>query len=173
MEMENHNEENFRKLLQKAAIEKPGVDFTDNVMKKVSAEWQQITATEEAALKMLIQNTSLEKPSPAFTDQVLRALPVAAPAIRYQPIISKKAWYWIAATVVLVIAACFYFPGNASEQTPGVIGFVEQATSSTYLISDKMNKVPQHYSLIIIGLASLMLFDYFLRLKATKLAKSG
>jgi hypothetical protein len=173
METENHHEENFRKLLQKTEPDKPGVDFTENVMKKISAEWQHISATEEAALKMLIQGTNLEKPSAAFTDQVLRALPVAAPAIRYRPIITKKAWYWIAATVVLVIAACFYFPGNESAQTPLAIGFIEQATGSTYIISDKMNKLPQQYSLIIIGLAALMLFDYFLRLKATKLAKSG
>lgn len=170
--MEDHNEENFRKLLQKAAIDKPRADFTENVMKKVSAEWQHITATEDAAFKMLIKSASLEKPSSAFTDQVLRALPVPAPAIRYQPIISKKAWYWIAATVAIVIAACFYFPGSTSEQTPKVISIIEQTTSSTYIISDKMNNVPQHYSLIIIGLATLMLFDYFLRLKATKLAKS-
>jgi hypothetical protein len=172
METENPNEENFRKLLQKAALEKPRADFTENVMKKVSVEWQHITATEDAALKMLIQSTSIEKPSAAFTAQVLRALPVAAPAIRYQPIISNKAWYWIAAAVVLVIAACFYFPGNAPEQAPGALRFVEQATSSTYIISDKMNKVPQQYSLIIIGMAALMLFDYFLRSKVTKLAKS-
>ncbi|MEO6288087.1 MAG: hypothetical protein ABIN80_06660 [Dyadobacter sp.] len=172
METENPNEENFRKLLQKAAIDKPRTDFTENVMKKVSVEWQHIATTEEAALKMLIQGTSLEKPSVAFTNQVLRALPVAAPAIRYQPIISKRTWYWIAAAAVLVIAACFYFPGNTSEQTPKVISVIEQATRSTYIISDKMNNVPQHYSLIIIGLAALMLFDYFLRLKAIKLGKS-
>ncbi|WAC09906.1 hypothetical protein [Dyadobacter pollutisoli] len=170
--MEDHNEENFRKLLRRTAIDKPRVDFTENVMKKVSAEWQHITATEDAALKMLVKSTSLEKPSAAFTDQVLRALPAPSPAIRYQPIIPKKAWYWIAATVSMVIAACFYFPGSTSEQTPKVISFIEKTTSSTHIISDKMANVPQHYSLIIIGLAALMLFDYFLRLKETKLAKS-
>ncbi|MCE7065623.1 hypothetical protein [Dyadobacter sp. CY326] len=168
--MEHHNEQNFKKLLQSSGTEQPEKQFTEIVMQKLNIELQR-AASEEAALRMLLTGAIVERPSAAFTNNVLSALrPV--PAIVYKPIISKTAWLWIAASVILVVVLSFLIPADSAQQTSGLLLSVNKAAGSTYIISDKLSSLPELYALAIIGLSSLMLFDYFIRAQAKKLSRS-
>jgi hypothetical protein len=172
METENHNEEAFRKLLKKVSTESPNTDFTPQVVKKIALEMSHAAANEEFALTTLLQATKPEQPSASFTDDLMLKLQPAATTITYKPVISTKAWCWIAASVIIAMICCFLIPGNQPAQTSRFIGALDNAARATYLISDQANKLPELYSLAVIGLASLLAFDYLLRLKTTRLAKS-
>ena len=172
METENHNEEAFRKLLKAVEPESPDAEFTQRVLKKVAVEMGHASAGEELALKKLLQTVATEQPSASFISDLLLKLQPAPGAIKFKPVISRKIWIGIAASIVLALLACFFIPASQSEQTWLIAGVIDNAASSTYIVSDKMNNLPELYSLVIIGLASLLLFDYFLRLKTGRLAKS-
>ena len=164
MKMEN-SEEALKKLLKTVSPESPGADFTAQTMKKVAAE------SEEVRLKHLLQVMQPERPSESFTVDLMLKLQPAAANIQYKPVISRRAWTWIAASIVLALIACILVPTGQPEQASRIVGFVDQGARATYIVSDKMNKLPALYSLSIVGLATLMLFDYFIRTKKIKLAK--
>ncbi|MCF0053234.1 hypothetical protein LXM25_24400 [Dyadobacter sp. LJ53] len=169
--MENHNEEAFRKLLKTVTPEIPEADFTQRVVNNVVVEMQHAAAIEELALKTLLKNMQPEQPSAAFTNDLLLKLQPAPKVIVYKPVISRKTWLWIAACITLALLVCLFIPGSQSDQPSQIISAIDSVARPSSLISDKMNKLPELYSFAIIGLASLMLFDYFIRLKTKRLAK--
>jgi len=172
METENHNEEAFRKLLKAVEPESPDANFTQRVVNNILLENQYATANEELALKKILQIAQPEQPSNSFTSDLLSKLQPAPKVIISPPVISRKTWLWVAACVTLALLACLLLPAGQADQTSRIIDAIDQVTRPTYIISDKIDKLPELYSLAIIGLASLLLFDYFLRLKTGRLAKS-
>ncbi|WP_157486792.1 hypothetical protein [Dyadobacter alkalitolerans] len=170
--MENHSEEAFRNLLKTVAPEKPDANFTQQVVKQVTAEIQHATSREELALKRLLQTTLPEQPSGSFTSDLLLKLQPAPKAIEYKPVISRNTWFWIAACMTLAFLACIFVPPSQTKQTSQILGAIDKLARPTYIVSDKINQLPEMYSFAIIGLASLLLFDYLLRLKTGSLAKS-
>ncbi|SKB56728.1 hypothetical protein [Dyadobacter psychrophilus] len=172
METENHNEEAFRKLLKTVAPESPDANFTQRVVDNIVLENQYAAASEELALKIILQTVQPDQPSTSFTSDLLLKLQPAPKVIIYKPVISRKTWLWVAACITLALLACLFIPASQADQTSRIINAMDQVSRPTYIISDKMDKLPELYSLAIIGLASLILFDYFLRLKTGRLAKS-
>ncbi|MHA4742372.1 hypothetical protein [Dyadobacter sp. MSC1_007] len=160
METEGNNEENFRKLIREAIPEQPSADFTGLVMHQVR---------EEAALQNLLQEHILESPSPAFNQNILAQLQPARPALQYKPVIGRKGWYGIAAMVAAIITACAFVP--ASGNSPTLATYLNIGLVPGQAFSNQLKSIPQLYPLTVIGLAGLLLIDYFLREKLLALNK--
>jgi len=169
--METENEEAFGKLLKAVRYESPDADFTQRVVGKVILA-RQNAVSEELALKTLLQAAQPEQPSPSFTNDLLLKLQPAPKVVVSQPVISRKTWLWVAACITFSLLACLFIPVSQADQTSRIITAIDQVTRPTYIISDQINKLPELYSLAIIGLAALLFFDYLLRLKTGRLAKS-
>lgn len=159
METGENNDENFRKLIREAIPEQPSADFTGQVMHQLQ---------EEVALRRLLQEHLIESPSPAFSEHILARLQPARPALQFKPVISRKGWYGIAAMLAAIITACGFIPSSGNS-----------STLTTYLnmiapgqaFAEQLKSIPQLYPLTLVGLAGLMVMDYFLRDKLLALNK--
>ena len=160
METEGNNEDNFRKLIREAIPEQPSVDFTGLVMHQVR---------EEAALQNLLQEHILKSPSPTFNQNILAQLQPARPALQYKPVISRKGWYGIAAMVAAIIVACAFVPASGSSSA--VTTYLNSSIMPGQAFTEQLKSIPQLYPLTVIGLAGLLLIDYFLREKLLVLNK--
>lgn len=159
MEIEESNEESFRKLLREAIPEQPSLDFTGLVMRQVQ---------EEVALRRLLQEHMLESPSSAFSQIILTQLQPERPAVQYKPVISRKGWYGIAAMLAAIITACGFVPasGSTSALTP-YLNMIPHGQALT----EQLKSIPQLYPLTLIGLTGLMVMDYLLRNRLLALNK--
>lgn len=154
MEKEDQDS-HFRKLIQAAGPEEPHADFTQRIMARV-----QLEASEEVAFTALLQQHAADFPSPLFTDKLLTQLQ-PAPKIAAKPIISQTVWYGIAASLVLLLVFSFFSP--ASESQSAFFSRLSNYAPSGRAFTGQWSAIPQVYSLTIIGLAALLLIDYFLR----------
>ena len=154
--MEENEEDVFRKLIQSVKPDTPAHDFTDLVMKMVQIETEKDQA-DEIALRSLINNQVLiEKPSKAFNRHVMRQ--IAPSKTKIEPIISKQAWYLIAASVAFSILLCFLIKEPQTAQS------TSSALDLTLKhLSSKLESLPIMYAATVFGLGFLMVLDYVLR----------
>ena len=155
--MEDEKEDSFRKLIQKVATDKPGADFTHAVMKRVQAE-SELEFVKEAAMGTLLQAHVLtEKPPADFSRRVMHQVTVSH-AKRMEPIISVRAWYLIAASLLAVVGICFLvLPSGTTQHTPSAM---DRLLSGAY---GTLDVLPISYPLTIFAVSVLMVTDYFLR----------
>ncbi len=155
--MKNDKEDTFKKLIQQAALEQPSADFAKTTMRLVQAEARQ-TAANETAMQALLKYPGLvERPSLDFSRRVMGEVEVLH-ATKVEPIITKRTWYLIAASVVLMIVGCSLLVTPATTQSA-------QSSMDILLMSitAQLEVVPIFYPLTIIALSLLMLTDYYLR----------
>ena len=141
----------LKKAIQKLKLDEPADSFAARVM-------SQIEASEELSLKpalrgMLKKNLAFE-PADFFTDKVMSQIkPKTQPAAI--PVISRKAWYWIAGMMALILCiALFSTSGSATGVTdrsfwPGSVVPVIGAFSQ--------QMIPY-----LVAVSSLFLIEYFL-----------
>ncbi|WP_157504629.1 hypothetical protein [Dyadobacter beijingensis] len=151
--MEHDNDAHFRKLIRETGTEAPSDDFMRAVMQRVR---------EEAAFSAVVQQNALEMPSLAFSADIMAQIRAGEPVPAPRPFVARRMWYWVAAAWAAVLIACFFIPGNDQPLFSGTWKSILPAGSMSL---EKVPVIPQPYMLTIIGLASLLLLDYFLRNK--------
>ncbi len=92
-------------------LEKPSIEFTNNVMHQVNAE--------EEALKSLLSKNGLEGPSLAFASNIMKAVE-AAPKETYTPVISKKVWIFIGLIITAFFTLSFWGLPQSTDETYGL-----------------------------------------------------
>lgn len=159
--MEKDEEDNFKKLIQKAGTEVTPSDFTSIVMKSVQAAAQQQAETEIRLVKLLQQNP-VETPSASFNKNVLAKLE-PYPSRAEMPIISKKVWYFIAASFAgLLIYAFASQTSESGQQNPGFVSGVDELILGAI---PKISLIPLQYQLTFVAIAGLFLLDNLIRQK--------
>jgi hypothetical protein len=142
----------FKKVLKLADADKPSAGFTENLMQFIETD-----VKTEAALKTLLQQEIAVGPDFSFTANTMAQITVVKQATVYKPIITRKAWYAIAATMFV-----FFM----------LIGLSNQPTSintNKNWIADAINythAIPPIYLMALVAVALLLLVDYLItRLK--------
>lgn len=161
--MENERDNNFKKLISQAGADQPAVNFTENVLKNVRLELREQYKTEDIALKSLLKVQALDQPSSEFDRKLLNKIQAASSAIEYKPIISKRAWYGVAAAVSLLILTSFFISSDAADSNAISVTFLEELARSAFSFTQKMQSTFDLAGLTLIALSSLMLIDYFMR----------
>ncbi|SEI43096.1 hypothetical protein SAMN04487995_0662 [Dyadobacter koreensis] len=159
--MENEQEEIFRKLIQKAGLEKTHADFTSEVMKNIQIETE-LEFAREARLKMIISDIEQDSAPPLFQKNVMAQITLTK-KLEVEPIISRKVWYLVGAAAVLIFIFCFVSPSGG---TPENIPYF--STSLKVVVSDfsgKIGVLPIIYPAVIFALALLIMGDYLFRSK--------
>jgi hypothetical protein len=150
--MKADKKDRFKKVIKLAADENPAVDFTTSVMKTIEADLQR-----ETALKALLQQEEAVGPAFNFTANVMAQIAADKQAAVYKPIITKKAWYGIAA--MMVVFFLLILAANKSTQNTAHKNWLVGAINYTYAI-------PPFYLMALVIVVILLLADYILtRLK--------
>jgi hypothetical protein len=68
----------------------------------------------EKELKEAVKQTAWAQPSPNFVDSVMQRVKALERAPVYHPLISKKGWWAIAATVALVLVFSYFYRTDLS-----------------------------------------------------------
>lgn len=144
----------FKKVIKLGADDQPAANFTSRVMQTIEAE-----AQHEAALKTLLQQQPAEGPSFSFTANVMAQITAKPQPIVYKPIITKKAWYAIAA-----IAMVFLLLIGVSNSPQS--GATDQNKLAAVLKT--INAVPQPYLIGIIIAGGLLFADYLITQRKSK-----
>ncbi len=157
MQFENKNIEKFIK--ESLEVENTSIDFSSKVMQQIHAS----ELEKEKALISLLQKLTIEKPSIDFTSKVMSSLSQDSRAFVYQPVISKKVWYFMALAFMVIMV---YIILNI------------ESTSSSKIIIPHLSKIKNYFSfntpsiltsplfaLSMFATSSLLLLDYFIRNK--------
>lgn len=76
----------------------------------------------------LVRKEGLIKPSPDFTSRVMRRIEEAHEPVAYAPLLSRKAWVFITAGFMMVVALCWYMlSGNSSDRLFNLSGVLDRA----------------------------------------------
>lgn len=143
----------FKKIMKLAAEKTPASDFTASVMKTIEADLQR-----ETALKALLQQEEAVGPAFNFTANVMAQITVNKEAAVYKPIITRKAWYGIAA--MMVVFFLLLLAANTSTQNTAHKNQIVDVINYTHAI-------PPIYLMALVIVVILLLADYLLtRLKA-------
>lgn len=165
--MENSKDDFFKKLIQEAGVESPSPGFTETVMHGVQLEIQHEMVIH-AELKNLLQQNTIEKPSADFMANVMAKVEVPVYKIVAEPIISKKTWYMVAAAcIALVTLLGFYYP--FSEEILNTSSGTTNSDNIFTIFSYNIITLPSVYSMSLIAISGLLLMDYYLRNRISKL----
>ncbi len=141
----------LKKAIRQLALDEPTDSFAARVI-------SQIEASEELSLKPalteMLKNNLAADPSDFFTARVMGQLtPKTQPAA--MPVISRKAWYWVAGVVTIMLAiALFSSTGRAMELTNRRY-WPDSVVPVIGAFSQQM--IPY-----LVAVSSLFLLDYFL-----------
>ncbi|OJV16738.1 MAG: hypothetical protein BGO21_28145 [Dyadobacter sp. 50-39] len=150
--IDDKQEAHFKKLIREAAADAPSDAFTRAVMQRVH---------EETAFHALMQRNAAETPPATFSSEVMAQIRASHPVATPKPVISRRIWYGIAAGWLALLVACFFLPGN--EPQPAFFSQLNAQMMSNQVFSQQLHAIPQPVMLTVIGLACLVLIDYFLR----------
>jgi hypothetical protein len=152
--MKADKRDNFKKVIKLGADDIPVANFTDMVMNTIEAEVER-----EVALKALLQRQPAEGPSFSFTVNVMAQINAGARPVVYQPIITKKAWYGIAAVAMVFLLLI------------GLSNSPQANTTTTNKMADlvkTVNTIPQIYLIGIILVGALLFADYLITQRTKK-----
>jgi len=153
----------LKKCIRSVEPDRPASNFTQSVMNEIQAGVQNEVVVNPT-LKSLLQQTGLEETPAHFTHSIMSQIEVSNLKNGYPPIISKKAWYRIAAAVaVLLVSLGFSEQASKSPQivAPYFIGLGNELSA----IFSGIYRVPSVYPLTVIAISVLLLIDYFVRSK--------
>lgn len=159
--MEEENQDSLKKLIQQSGPEKPAMDFTQGIMQMISAE----ELAAEQALSTLLTKYTLERPSVSFQAQLMGQILPEVNTVE-KPIISNKAWYFIAAGFALLITLSFFvsYPQTAAVTTLNLSIVGSSLGKATMAVGN----LPMMYPIVITTLCCLMMADYFIRIRLVK-----
>jgi hypothetical protein len=140
----------FRKVMKYADLPTAPRDFTAVVMQEIQSELHEAVINPD--LGKLIQQHAIEKAPPDFSRMVMSGLQEAErKAAVYQPVISKKTGYAIAAVIALVV---LLLSSNAEQHV------YSTSKHNYYQILSALSSIPPVYLLTLFILCALLLADY-------------
>ena len=159
--MAKNRDDRLTQLIQSAGTDKPALDFTEIVMKDIHAANQE-EKVADPVLQSWLQQAVLEKPSVGFTAGVMQKVKISNEPVLYKPIISKRAWYAIAASIVLLASLSGF-----SQQEPGstqvMIPYLVDAGNMLSNFFRSSGKLPSVYPLTFLSISALLIAEYFIR----------
>lgn len=153
--MEEDTEDLFRKLIQQSEPEKTASDFTQNIMKMVQAE----ELVREAALRALLITNEADKPSFSFERKVMSQITPVAKRVE-KPIISRNAWYIMAAVFALIIGYSIF--AKSPQNVISIDSPTFEIARPLTIFTANVTQLPIIYSIVITALCVLLLADYFI-----------
>ena len=110
-------EKKIEKLIRDSLqTEQPSSDFKNRIMGQIEA----FETKEEKALSSLLGKHVVECPSINFTDRVMHEVHKASSAVVNKPIISKKAWIFIALSLMTLVVYSILNTSGSTE--PSMVG---------------------------------------------------
>ena len=139
-------------------VKKTSLDFTNEVMEQVF----RLELKEEKAMTSFFQKHILEEPSSEFTSKVMSGLPQNSPTFVYQPVIGKKAWYFITAVFITLVIYIFF---NLDPNSTQIVDFSTYLERIETVFSFEIPGIltSPFFALSMFALSSLLLIDYFIR----------
>jgi len=158
--MATEKDDRLKQLIQTLESDKPAPDFTGRVMQEIRTEQEAVISP---ALKALLQGNAVEKPASDFTTVVMAQVEEMNQQLDEEPIISKRAWYAIAAFVVAVMVAIGFTSGSASPPPNSVTLSVGRIGNSLTTIFAQVKAIPSLFVITFIAISLLFLLDYLLK----------
>lgn len=135
--MSRNKKDIFREVISKAETQKPADDMASLVMQQITAEAQDEVAIKPA-LKSLLQQHAANVAPLDLTRNVMALVTPQQVQLAYKPIISKKAWYFIAASIVCILMISDWLGGSGHAFSSSIGGnTIKQvgALPSVYIIT--------------------------------------
>ena len=159
--MKNRKSDPLKRLLKRTALDKPTLDFTMSVMREIEAEAKGETIINPE-LKILVRRQAMDIPSVGFTQKIINRVRVNDFENFNEPIISRKAWSVLVATVLLIaIFVGFSDEGAISHQ--GLVPHFIKIGNIFSTIFMKAYALPTLYLTTFMALGGLLIMDYILR----------
>lgn len=160
--MSKNIDEHIKDFININSIDKAPVNFTSKVMQDVF-----MTSNEEALkskeLNSLLKRTAIEKPSYDFVTNIMDQVAIQK-EIQYKPLISKKAWFIISATIVVLLLSVFLTdaPKESSSLLNKVSPYLDQA-HQVFTNPFKNIAFSPLLTMSLLCLSSMLLFDTLLK----------
>lgn len=157
--MNKGKKKHIENLIKDASLDKAPKSFTDKVMQDVSILANPIELKDEK-LSSLLQNNLIEKPSLDFTSTIMETVE-AKETYKYEPVISKKAWF-IIATLCLGFVVYVLFNGKPSETSifSEISPYLEKMSYSSFSYDINISSI---FVFSLFTLSALLFIDYFFK----------
>jgi len=162
--MSKKNKEHIKKIINTESIDTAPVNFTNRVMQDVFVLTND-EALKDVPLEKLLKRIDIDEPSRDFLSNIMSQV-LKEKEIQYQPLISKKAWFIILASVIAVVL--FSFMSTTTSESVSVLDkispYVDQAQQ---LFTNPFKNITFSPLLTIslLCLSSMLFFDAFLKRK--------
>lgn len=156
--MEDYNKNIDEFIKQNLKVEETSSDFSGSVMEQIYAADQKT----EKALSSIIRKHVLIDTSVDFTSQVMSSIEKKSTVAIYQPVISKKVWFFIISIISFVLVYTFLNVDTQTEQNIYLERFFTKVNGFFTLDYPSVSISPL-FALSIFALSSLLILDYFLR----------
>lgn len=155
-------ENEFKKIIQKAGLDESPALFTDNIMRTIGMH-EEVAKTD--ALGKLLQNAVLSNPAEDFTSKIMQQV-APQKQIVFQPIIGKRTWRIVAGLAAMVFSA-ITLTQIFSKKTVTT----QSKLDGVFELNKKMFIEIAHQSSIVficlISICVLLVIDSFVRKRVT------
>ena len=160
--MSKKKEEHIKDFININSIDKAPVNFTSKVMQDVFMSSNE-EALKSKELNSLLKRTAIEKPSYDFVANIMNQVAIQK-EIQYKPLISKKAWFIISATIVVLLLSVFLSdaPKESSSLLNKVSPYLDQA-QQVFTNPFKNIVFSPLLTMSLLCLCSMLLFDTLLK----------
>lgn len=150
---------NIDKLIkQNLKIEEPSLDFSGHVMDQIYAS----DLKKEKSLSSLMQRHLIEEPSIDFAVDVLSKIEEDLKATIYQPVLGKKAWFFIGSLIVVVLIYTLFGIDSSSSES-SLLGDLISKTNGYFTFDLPSVSISPLFALSTFALSSLLFLDYYVR----------
>lgn len=147
-----------RFIKQSIDVEKTSFDFLNKVMQQIMSS----DLKKEKALTNLLNKHTLENPTLEFTSKVMSVVKQNSTITEYQPVISKKAWYFITSVLILLMVFITPYFDITSSQLNYKIPYLTNIKSMFSFNVPSILTSPL-FAMSVFTLSFLLLLDYFVR----------
>lgn len=160
--MSKNKDEHIKDFININSIDKAPVNFTSKVMQDVFMSSNE-EALKSKELNSLLKRTAIEKPSYDFVANIMDQVAIQK-EIQYKPLISKKAWFIISATIVVLLLSVFLTdaPKESSSLLNKVSPYLDQA-HQVFTNPFKNIAFSPLLTMSLLCLSSMLFFDTLLK----------
>lgn len=160
--MSKNKDEHIKDFININSIDKAPVNFTSKVMQDVFMSSNE-EALKSKELNSLLKRTAIEKPSYDFVANIMDQVAIQK-EIQYKPLISKKAWFIISATIVVLLLSVFLTdaPKESSSILNQVSPYLDQA-HQVFTNPFKNIAFSPLLTMSLLCLSSMLIFDTLLK----------
>lgn len=160
--MSKNIDEHIKDFININSIDKAPVNFTSKVMQDVFMSSNE-EALKSKELNSLLKRTAIEKPSYDFVANIMDQVAIQK-EIQYKPLISKKAWFIISVTIVVLLLSVFLTdaPKESSSLLNKVSPYLDQA-HQVFTNPFKNIAFSPLLTMSLLCLSSMLFFDTLLK----------